>query len=83
MTNHTKIIRTKQPSTFNIMFNLNRRHTEALERLAKAKKRLAKAEESIASNLREALNEEDDEPAKPPPLPKKANDSAKRSPRQK
>lgn len=33
------------------MFNLNRRHTEALEKTADAKKRLAAAEETIARDL--------------------------------
>jgi hypothetical protein len=45
------------------MFNLNRRHTEALEKAAAAKKRLASAEEAIARDLGaflegdEAINE--------------------------
>jgi hypothetical protein len=33
------------------MFNLNRRHTEAMEKTAAAKKRLAAAEEAIARDL--------------------------------
>jgi hypothetical protein len=53
------------------MFNLNRRHTEALEKSARAKKRLADAEESIARNLGAFLSDSDVESAPPPPLPKK------------
>lgn len=53
------------------MFNLNRRHTEALEKSARAKKRIADAEESIARNLGAFLRDDDASEATPPSLPPK------------
>ncbi len=53
------------------MFNLNRRHTEALEKSAHAKKRIADAEESIARNLGAFLRDEDASEEAPPSLPPK------------
>ena len=41
------------------MFNLNRRHTEALEKSARAEKRLADAEETIAQHLGDFLRDTD------------------------
>ena len=46
------------------MLNLNRRHTEALEKTARAKKRLADAEETIARHLGDYLRDEDAEEEK-------------------
>ena len=54
------------------MLNLNRRHTEALEKTARAKKRLADAEETIARHLGDYLQDEDAEEAKPAADIKKA-----------
>jgi hypothetical protein len=51
------------------MFNTNRRHTEALEKSARALKRIAAAEETIARNLGAFLEDDDTPPATPPPLP--------------
>ncbi len=55
------------------MFNLNRRHTEALEKTADAKKRLAAAEEVIARDLGAFLESDDevegDTVQKPKPKP--------------
>ena len=47
------------------MLNLNRRHTEALEKTVRAKKRLADAEETIARHLGDYLRDEDTEDSKP------------------
>lgn len=41
------------------MFNLNRRHTEALEKSARAEKRLSDAEETIARHLGDFLHDTD------------------------
>jgi hypothetical protein len=41
------------------MFTLNRRHTEALEKSARAEKRSADAEEIIARNLGDFLRSEE------------------------
>lgn len=41
------------------MFNLNRRHTEALEKSARAEKRLADAEETMARHLGAYLRDTD------------------------
>jgi hypothetical protein len=60
------------------MFNLNRRHTEAVEKSARAKKRLADAEESIARDLGAFLRDEPDET--PPPLPPKSATPPKTQP---
>ena len=54
------------------MLNLNRRHTEALEKTARAKKRIADAEETIARHLGDYLRDEDTEEAKPAADAKKA-----------
>lgn len=51
------------PSTSKTMFPLNKRHTEALEKTAEAKKRLAAAEEAIARDLGAYLEGEDNEQA--------------------
>jgi len=59
------------------MFNLNRRHTEAVEKSARAKERLADAEESIAGNLAAFLRDDDSQPV-PPPLPSKVKTSPKK-----
>jgi hypothetical protein len=61
------------------MFNTNRRHTEALEKSARALKRLAAAEETIARNIGELLREDDDD-ATPPPLPKQGATPSKNQP---
>ena len=53
------------------MFNLNRRHTEALEKSARAKKRIAYADESIARNLGAFLRDEDASEEAPLPIPPK------------
>ena len=53
------------------MLNLNRRHTEALEKTAQAKKRLADAEETIARHLGDFLRDEDADEAKPVADPEK------------
>ena len=50
------------------MFNSNRRHTEALEKAAQAKKRLADSEELIARNLKDLLSEDDSEESLTPPI---------------
>jgi hypothetical protein len=51
------------------MFNLNRRHTEALEKTARAEERAAKAEETIARHLGEFLHDKglpgDSKPTRP------------------
>jgi hypothetical protein len=62
------------------MFNLNRRHTEAIEKSARAKKRLADAEESIARNLGAFLSADDESEETPPPLPKKSAPSPRTEP---
>jgi hypothetical protein len=54
------------------MLNLNRRHTEALEKTARAKKRLADAEETIARHLGDYLRDEGAEETKPAAGVKKA-----------
>ena len=41
------------------MFNFNRKHTEALEKSARAEKRLADAEETIAQHLGVFLRDTD------------------------
>jgi hypothetical protein len=66
------------------MFNLNRRHTEALEKTARAKKRLASAEETIAHNIEAFLsggNEKSE--VTPPLLPPKLKIPAKAKPSRK
>ncbi len=50
------------------MFHTNRRHTEALEKSARALKRLADAEDVIAKNIGELLRDDDDVPSRPPPI---------------
>ncbi len=65
------------------MFNLNRRHTEALEKSARAKKRIADAEESIARNLGAFLSDDDASEATPPPLPPKVTTPSKTQPHKK
>ncbi len=61
------------------MFPFNRRHTEALERLAKAKERLANAEEIIAKNIGAILRDDENDET-PPPLPKKPSTARKPQP---
>ncbi len=82
ITSRMMTILTSQPSTYSPMFNLNRRHTEALEKSARAKKRLADAEESIARNLGAFLSDSDVESETPPPLPKKDVPPKKDQPRE-
>ena len=56
------------PSKLIQMLNLNRKHTEALESSARAKKRLADAEETIARHLGDFISDEvapEDKPAAP------------------
>lgn len=65
------------------MFTHNRRHTEALEKSARALKRLATAEETIARNIGELLRDDDDEGEAPPPLPKQGVTPPKKQPRKK
>jgi len=65
------------------MFNSNRRHTEALEKSARALKRLAAAEEIIARNIGEILRDDDDSPTTPPPLPKQGAMPTKTRPKKK
>jgi hypothetical protein len=62
------------------MFPINRRHTEALEKSAKAEQRLAAAEESMARDLKAFLSD-DDEGAQPtpPPVPKGKEPATKQS----
>jgi len=62
------------------MFNLNRRHTEAVEKSARAKKRLADAEESIARDLGAFLRDDDEPDETPPPLPPKSATPPKTQP---
>lgn len=64
------------------MFNTNRRHTEALEKSARALKRLAAAEETIARNIGELLRDDDDDDtaATPPSLPKQGATPPKNPP---
>jgi hypothetical protein len=62
------------------MFNLNRRHTEALEQSARAKKRIADAEESIARDLGAFLRDDDASEEAPPPLPPKIPTPSKNQP---
>ena len=53
------------------MFTTNRRHTEALEKSARALKRIAAAEETIARNLGAFLRDGEEPEETPPPLPPK------------
>jgi hypothetical protein len=57
------------------MRNLNRRHTEALEKIARAEERIADAEETIARNLGDYLRDKDAEETKPAAAAKKATPS--------
>ncbi len=65
------------------MFNTNRRHTEALEKSARALKRLAAAEETIAKNLGEFLREDDEAEGLPPHLPKEVQTQRTKQPHKK
>lgn len=53
------------------MFTTNRRHTEALEKSARALKRIAAAEETIARNLGAFMRDGEEPEKAPPPLPSK------------
>ena len=64
------------------MFNLNRRHTEAVEKSARAEKRLADAEETIAQHLGDFLRDTDFVgESKPAPQPKSATPPKTKPPR--
>lgn len=64
------------------MFNLNRRHTEAVEKSARAEKRLADAEETIARHLGEFLRDTDVVgESKPAPQAKSATPPKNKPPR--
>ncbi|MFT3868411.1 MAG: hypothetical protein QM715_07930 [Nibricoccus sp.] len=76
------MIQTKKRSIFDFMFNTNRRHTEALEKSARALKRLADAEETIAKNLGEFLRDDESE-SDPPPIPKKVQTQRTKQPHKK
>jgi hypothetical protein len=80
--NHTMMIQTKKRWIFDFMFNTNRRHTEALEKSARALKRLAAAEETIAKNLGEFLRDDEAE-SDPPPLPKEVQTQRTKQPHKK
>lgn len=60
------------------MLNLNRRHTEALEKIARTEERLADAEETIARHLGDFLRDEEADRTKPAHPSKKA--AQKKSP---
>jgi hypothetical protein len=64
------------------MFNLNRRHTEAVEKSARAEKRLADAEETIARHLGDFLRDTDVVgESKPAPQAKRATPPKNKPPR--
>lgn len=64
------------------MFNLNRRHTEAVEKSARAEKRLADAEETIAQHLGDFLRDtESVGESKPAPEAKNATPPKNKPPR--
>lgn len=65
------------------MFNTNRRHTEALEKSARALKRIAAAEETIARNIGDLLRDDDEPAAVPPPVPNQGDTSPKKQPSKK
>lgn len=65
------------------MFTTNRRHTEALEKSARALKRIAAAEETIARNLGAFLRDDDATEETPPPLPPKIQTPPKNQSRKK
>jgi hypothetical protein len=62
------------------MFTTNRRHTEALEKSARALKRIAAAEETIARNIGAFLRDDDELDETPPPLPPKGKTPPKTQP---
>jgi len=65
------------------MFPTNRRHTEALEKSARALKRIAAAEETIARNLGAFLRGDDAPEGTPPPPPPKIPTPSKSQSRKK
>jgi hypothetical protein len=62
------------------MFTTNRRHTEALEKSARALKRIAAAEETIARNIGAFLRDDNEPDETPPPLPPKVATPPKTQP---